>query len=199
MKHKESSSCRVCGRAVEPAAESRGSEWALCAIHAFIATEPPHHRLAMTEIIDELRRDRLRIVLDANGAGWLRKVEPQPPKPQAVEYDDLGRPRYRDLSSPTGVTWYPGDIVQGGTDPKLDRFRTPADGDDDAQPKPRMAPGGYACQRYSRAMRGKKQRSMSALAGAHITRARETQSEVPKMKASRSTLAAANITWTRAT
>src|SRR5258707_324689 len=49
MKHKESS-YRVCGKPVEPAPESKQAQWALCLIHACIATEPLHQRVAMQQV-----------------------------------------------------------------------------------------------------------------------------------------------------
>jgi hypothetical protein len=132
MKHKESS-YRVCGKPVEPAPESKQAQWALCLIHACIATEPLHQRVAMQQLVDGLRRETLTLVLDAAGSGWLRKVELQAPPKQAARYDNDGTPRYIDTASPHGFTIRPGvdNLVGGILSDRLEKLREPA-GDDDA-------------------------------------------------------------------
>jgi hypothetical protein len=133
MKPNKESHCRICSAALDPVAESRGAIYGLCLIHACIATEPLHQRLALGQIIDELRRDHLRIVLDANGAGWLRKVEPKPAPRSPAFYDDDGTPRYTDTASPHGLTIRPelDNLVGGNLSERLEKLRTPEAGDGD--------------------------------------------------------------------
>jgi hypothetical protein len=54
---------------------------------------------------------------------WLTQIPLKPPKPQPLYYDDDGTPRFRDMSSPFGLTMPPEVDSLIGSDPRLDKFR----------------------------------------------------------------------------
>jgi hypothetical protein len=60
---------------------------------------------------------------------WLAQVPPKPPRPAPCIYEDNGTPRFIQPGAPAGVTPLPGDLVLGGSDPALDKYRMTDDDD----------------------------------------------------------------------
>jgi hypothetical protein len=132
----ETAACFVCNSVIETTPRMRGADFILCVVHSAVLhdTVPEQHRLrALRELIN---RAEVEDSIDHPvGVRYFKHIAPKPRKPQPISYDDDGTPRYRDMSTPHGLTFRPGiDIVQGGGDPRLNAYREPepaADADDE--------------------------------------------------------------------
>jgi hypothetical protein len=88
-----------------------------------------HERVLTTQLLQDLLLGRRSLTAE----GTLRQMPPPPLKPQPIAYDDDGTPRYRDPSSPHGLTVRPDRDKLFGDDPRLDKYRIDDEvADDDA-------------------------------------------------------------------
>jgi hypothetical protein len=76
-------------------------------------------RIQLRELEGQIRQGQLTLAPD----GWLTTVAPKPVPPQPIYYDDDGTPRFRDPSSPHGLTLRPEVDTLLGDDPRLTGIR----------------------------------------------------------------------------
>ena len=108
-------------------ARKAGSTW-LCAVHRAALRFTIRERTQLRELEGLMLQEQLALSDD----GWLTPVTPKPRPPQPVAYDDDGFKRYRDPSSPHGLTVRPEVDTLIGDDPRLTKYRID-EADDDGQ------------------------------------------------------------------
>ncbi|MGA8649230.1 MAG: hypothetical protein WB677_01145 [Xanthobacteraceae bacterium] len=130
----KSLACRIrgCSEVLASAPERRtqasrrdrvqGATW-LCRIHRAAVRFTDYERQQLRGVEGMILQGQLALADD----GWLTPIAPTPRPPQPIYYDDDGTPRYRDMSSPFGLTVRPEVDTLIGDDPRLNKYRDEAD------------------------------------------------------------------------
>jgi hypothetical protein len=120
--------CRIVGcretTQAPRSARTQGATWT-CPVHRGMLTLSANERAQLRELSGMLQQGQLAI----DGSGWLRSIPPKPLPPQPIYYDDDGVGRFRDPSSPHGMTIRPELDTLMGDDPRLDKYRMTDDDD----------------------------------------------------------------------
>ena len=99
-------------------ARTKGATW-VCATHRAALRFTIRERTQLRELDGLILQGQLALADD----GWLTPVAPKPRPPQPVAYDDDGFKRFRDPSSPHGLTVRPEVDTLLGDDPRLTAYR----------------------------------------------------------------------------
>jgi hypothetical protein len=123
----DTATCPICKSALLMA--PIGAHFGLCAgVCTAVAKFTPAQLQALRAVTSQILYNKVALeVEEETGITWAMPVPLTPQPEQPVGYDDDGTPRYRDMSSPTGISVRPALDHIEGNDPRLERYRAERD------------------------------------------------------------------------